>query len=180
MTPDSMILFRAARQAYFLAPALLLGLLALLPGCASHPESDDEPLRPGPAGVRTVDGIQYQGELLVMESFPVQLSATVTVTNASGAPRTLEFPDGCVVLLRAYQGADRVWDQTRSVGCTQAIVSVPLTAGKSRTFRGRTDGYEVLGDSLPDGLYRMTAYLRPDGNVVELELGETDLAIPRD
>lgn len=149
-------------------------------GCASRGGDDGEPLRPGPAGADTVDGIEYRGELFVMESFPVQLAATVTVTNEASEARSLEFPDGCVVLLRAYRGSDLAWDQSRTVACTLAIETVTFEPGQSREFRApHASAYDVLGDSLPDGVYRFTAYLRPDGRTVEVPLGETDLAIPR-
>lgn len=159
----------------------MLGLAASIVqlGCGSSRTEGGEPLKPGASGAAKVEGIEYRGELLVMESFPVQLAANVTVTNTSKQPATLEFPDGCVVLLRAYRAGEQVWDQSAEMACTMAIQSVTLGAGESKTFRAGTDAYEILGDALPDGSYRMTAYLRPDGRVVELELGSTDLAIPR-
>ena len=35
----------------------------------------------------------------------------------------------------------------------------------------------ILGDSLPNGNYRITVYLRP-GEIVELDVGTADLAVP--
>jgi hypothetical protein len=126
-----------------------------------------------------VGGIEYRGQLAVMESFPVQLAASVTLTNRSGKPRTLSFPDGCLVLLRAYRNGNVAWDQASSVGCTLAIEEITLALGESRRLGGRATAYDVLGKDLPDGLYRIVAYLRPDGGEVEVPLGETDLAVPR-
>jgi hypothetical protein len=163
-----------------LAWAVLWCLLFItLSACSSTSESGEPPTRPGPALADTVGGVRYEGDLRIMESFPVQLAADVTVTNVSGETRELVFPDGCVVLLRAYRGTELAFDQASVLSCTQALVEVELASGQSRTFSARSDGYEVLGDSLPDGRYRMTAYLRPNGGVVEVELGEVDLAIPR-
>ncbi len=153
--------------------------VALQAACSSRPAGGDEPLRPAQAGVRTQGGLEYRGQLLVMESFPVQLAATVTVTNTSDAERTVTFPDACVVLMRAYQVDREVWDQASVAMCAQALEEVTLPAGGSRSFRAGTTAYEILGDALPDGSYRMTAYLRPEGGAVELELGNADLGIPR-
>lgn len=157
---------------------LTLAAATLVAGCTSR-NTDEEPLRPGPSGTRTEGGLEYGGELLVMESFPVQLAANITLTNVEGGELDVSFPDGCVVLLRAYAGDRKVWDQAASTVCTMAIQSVVLKGGESRAFRASTSAYEVLGDSLPDGSYRMTAYLRPAGETVEIELGKVDLAIPR-
>ena len=49
---------------------------------------------------------------------------------------------------------------------------------KSEQFHtGLVSAATILGDSLPDGEYRITAYMRP-GQVVELEAGMADLAVP--
>ena len=157
--------------------------LAFQIGCASQSDPTGEPLKPGPAGgppAPTGQGIEYSGELVVMESFPVQLAAMVTVANTSGDRRVLEFPDGCIVLLRAYAGGRKAWDQADVTACTAETQQVALEPGETSRFRSRTaSAYHVLGDELPDGRYRMTAYLRPGGEMVEIELGETDLAILR-
>ncbi|MBA2563936.1 MAG: hypothetical protein H0V09_00760 [Gemmatimonadetes bacterium] len=155
-------------------------LLFLAIGCASKSEPSREPLRPDPAGTRTVGAIEYRGELLVLESFPVQLAGSVTLTNRSDGERTLAFPDGCVVLLRAYRADERVWDQVGGLGCTQAIVNVTLAAGESNTLRAPTaSAYEILSPGHPAGTYRLTAYLRPAGAAeIEVDMGEADLAVP--
>lgn len=166
---------------------LLLAVHALLLALALHAcsprlgDSQGEPVRPGPAGGGDLEGLEFRGELFSLESFPVQLIANVTVTNTSDHRRDVEFPDGCVVLLRAYRGDRRVWDQAGSRACAMAIQSVTLEAGESETFRsGTASAYEVLADRLPDGRYRMAAYLRPGGTSVELDLGVVELAVPRD
>jgi hypothetical protein len=137
--------------------------------------------RPADAVVR--DGIEYRADVLVMESFPVQLSGRVTVRNTSSAARTVTFPDGCVALLRAYRAGagGPVWDQASEVGCTMALVPVELGAGEEREIATATaSAYEILGTELPDGEYRIAIYLRPiEAGEVEIEAGTTDLAIPR-
>ena len=61
---------------------------ALLIACtgAGTPTSDGSPPPGGsPRGGAVIeDGIEYTGEVLVMESFPVQLSGRVTIANAPG------------------------------------------------------------------------------------------------
>lgn len=157
----------------------MVAFLAAL-ACSSRAEPDREPLMPDPAGADVVQEIQYRGELRVMESFPVQLAADVTVTNLSGEERSIDFPDGCIVLLRAHRGSERVWDQSEELACTTAIETVQLAPGASQTFRAGASAADVLGDELPDGSYRITAYLRPGGRTVEVDLGEVELGVPRD
>jgi hypothetical protein len=158
--------------------ATLLVLLVTATACGAQDSIPGDPLKPGPAGTRT-GGIAYSGQLAILESFPVQLAATVIARNASSSAVTLNFPDSCVVLLRAYRGDEVVWDQSQGTACLQMIVTVELAPGESRSFTSRTDAYAILGKDLADGVYRITGYLRPQRGIVEVELGEADLAIPR-
>lgn len=158
---------------------LALSAAAFAAACsnAQQPGPTDGP----PAAEVVANGISYRASTQIMESFPVQLRTTVDVHNATGAPVRVVFPDGCVVLLRAFpQGATTVaWDQRRTVGCTAALVDVTLAAGESRSWETRTDAREILGDSLPDGRYRLEAYLRPQGGPIAVAAGTADLAVPR-
>lgn len=52
-----------------------------------------------------------------------------------------------------------------------------LASGLRTITTGLVSAATILGDSLPDGEYRITAYMRP-GQVVELEAGMADLAVP--
>ena len=65
------------------------------------------------------------------------------------------------------------------MACTQALVQVTLAAGESHDARARASAHEILARGLPDGPYRITGYLRPEGAEVEVELGTAELAIPR-
>ena len=126
------------------------------------------------------DPITYQvTDFAIAESFPVQISVTVEIANGSTSPQSVTFPDGCVVLMRAYDnGTEPAWDMSGAVGCTQALVQVDLDPGSSEEFRtGLVSAATILGDSLPNGNYRITAYLRP-GEIVELDVGTVDLAVP--
>jgi hypothetical protein len=161
------------------AAAAAAGLAPGAAGCAPGADAVRDPVRPDPGLALTVDGIDYRGDLAILESFPVQLAATVRLENVGDAERTLEFPEGCVLLLRAYRGGERVWDQSEDVGCTQAVVPVTLAPGERHEARAHASAYDVLDGGLPDGRYRITGYLRPDGAEVEVELGRADLAIPR-
>jgi hypothetical protein len=129
-----------------------------------------------------VGGIAYHVTgLVIAESFPVQIGTTVEVTNTSASSQSITFPDGCVVLMRAYDAQDALaWDSANDVACTQALVEVDLSPGETKTYQtGLVSGYTILGDDLPDGEYRITVYLRPGGQTVEIEAGVADLAIPR-
>jgi hypothetical protein len=160
-------------------------LLLALAGAACGEGSAPSPLDPGGrlSGAVVRNGIEYRAEILVMESFPVQLSGRATLRNRADETRTVTFSDGCLVLLRAYrpQGGGPVWDQAHEIACTQALVPVELDPGEEREFSAPTvSAYDILRADLPDGEYRMAVYLRPvDGPVVEIDAGTTDLAIPR-
>ena len=127
-------------------------------------------------------GVTYRvKDFVIAESFPVQLGLTVEIQNTSATSQSVTFPDGCVVLMRAYvEGTTGpVWDMGRDVGCTQALVKVDLAPGESEEFQtSLVSAYTILGDDLPDGEYRITAYLRP-GQIVELDAGMADLAVLR-
>ena len=125
-------------------------------------------------------GISYAGELLVMESFPVQLAAHVIARNPGEVDAQLTFPNGCPVLLRAYDQDSRlVWEAEKEMMCTTAVVVIPVPARGEVTLRSPTvSAAQVLGGALPAGRYRITATLRPNGSEVELDLGAADLAAP--
>ena len=127
-----------------------------------------------------IDGITYRVTgFVIAESFPVQLGITVELENETTTPQSVIFPDGCVVLMRAYDsGTEPVWDMGQTVACTLALVEVALAPGESQEFQtGLVSAATILGDGLPNGQYRITAYLRP-GQIVELEAGTADLAVP--
>lgn len=165
-----------------LVAALALALAAAT--CGDEPSTAPGPGDPGAppaAGAPIVHAdIEYRADVLVMESFPVQLAGRVTIMNRGGQTARLTFPDGCVALLRAYRDGARVWDQSSDIACTMALVEMTLAPGESRTVQAPTaSGYDILGDDLPDGDYEIRIYLRPVGGEIELSAGTTDLAIPR-
>lgn len=168
-----------------LAPSLLLAAALACGGATSTTTAP--PGDPGAlTGAVVRNGIEYAGDVRVMESFPVQLGATVTVTNRATEERTVTFSDGCLALLRAYRpdGGAAVWDQAGELGCTQALVPITLAPGESRELQAPTvSAYEILGDTLPDGEYRIVAYVRvvDDSGVdtIEIDAGTATLAVPR-
>jgi hypothetical protein len=158
--------------------------LAIALACNDGPAapSTDPPGVPIGSGSTMHGGVEYEATLRVMESFPVQIAADVTVTNRGDEPVRIVFPDGCVALLRAFtvDGEDPVWDQNRDVACTLALVTVDLEPGASTSYTTPTSSArDILGDTLPDGNYRITVYLRPDGEVAEIDTATVELAIPR-
>ena len=127
-----------------------------------------------------IDGITYRVTgFVIAESFPVQIGITVELENESTTRQSVTFPDGCVVLMRAYDsGTEPIWDVGQTVACSLALVEVDLAPGQSEEFTtGLVSAASILGDSLPNEEYRITAYLRP-GKIVELEAGMADLAVP--
>ncbi|HYO47487.1 MAG TPA: hypothetical protein VEY33_12450 [Gemmatimonadota bacterium] len=170
---------------YGFRATLPIALFAALVGATCGDQTSPTPPDSGGdlSGSVVRDGIEYRAEVLVMESFPVQLAGRAIVTNRSDELRTVTFADGCVALMRAYrpQGGAPAWDQAQGIACTMALVSVEFAPGEERVLpAGSASAYEILGTDLPDGPYRITVYLRPvEAEVIELEAGTADLAIPR-
>lgn len=157
--------------------AAMCAVVLLLAACAKN-----GPEEAGAGASVSEGGIEYRAETRVAESFPVQLHTTVTMTNASAAGMDVELPGGCPVLLRARRAEDTVrvaFDQAQVRVCTMQLLQFRLAAGESRTFEGSADAGEILGDSLPDGRYLLSAVLRPNGRLVEVPAGEVSLAVPR-
>lgn len=179
--PNSMRRF--ARPGAALAILTTLGLV----GCGDSSTSPD-PV-PGPpggtpigSGIVVHEGLEYEAVVQVMESFPVQLAGDVTLANRGDETVRVTFPDGCVALLRAFEpgGRSPVWDQGHEVGCTMALVPVELEPGESVLYRTPvSSARDVVGDDLPDGVYRIAVYLRPNGETIEIDAGSVELAIPR-
>ncbi len=121
-------------------------------------------------------------QVTIAESFPVQIGVTVAVRNRTASTQSVIFPDGCVVLMRAYRDDPApVWDMATGLACTLAVVQRDLEPGEEIEFgAGLVSAGTILGEALPSGEYRMTAYLRPGGDIVELEMGLFDLAQPLD
>lgn len=159
---------------------LLLGVIAFAAACANSANTAPESIH----GVDGLRGIDFVPELLVMESFPVQLAGTVRITNRRERGVNLTFPNDCIALLRVYdrQGTRNapVWDQRGAPACHRETVTLDVPPGGTVAVRvASVSAYEILGDSLPDGSYRATLYLQPNGQVVEAEAGSVDLAVPR-
>lgn len=158
-----------------IAPALIaLAVTACAPSPAPANGASDAD------ATTDASGIRYHAHTLILESFPVQLRTVVTLTNTTPAPRTVELPGGCPVLLRAYRTPEHTgepaWDQSREAVCTLQLMIVRLAPGESQEVTGSATARDVLGDSLPNGRYYLTAVVRPDQQRIEIPAGEADLA----
>ena len=153
--------------------------LLIFAGCSTSEEPNGPPR--GNSGARIVqDNLSFRAETLIMESFPVQLRTVVNVSNTGSAPVDLMFPDGCTVLIRVYRDEARTslaYDMGRQMGCTLAIQQFRLTRDDVMEFNAPTiSAATILGDSLPNATYYLTAVVRPNGKIVELEAGSAPLA----
>lgn len=109
-----------------------------------------------------------------------RLVGRVTLVNPTSAPVAVRFPDTCVVLLRLYSLSDaRVVVDAHSKRCLPIPVDVTLAPGESRTFETNVLFFFILGNSLPEGRYQATLYLRPEGgSEVEITVGRPRLVRP--
>ena len=156
--------------------------LAALAACNGPGPTGDVESGPAarPQQQMTVEGVTYTAEVRIAETAPPTVYATARVENRSSSRQDITFPDGCVVLLRAYRDAARTgapaWDQQQGAICTMQLVVLDLAPGESREFQASVRADEILGDSLPAGRYYFTALLRPNGRVVEVSAGEAELS----
>jgi hypothetical protein len=167
-------------------PALMA---ALVTACTAAGSPDSETPQPGldaPAAGETARAtaaaLHYTADLRVMESFPVQLDARMQVHNPTTWNATLELPGGCPLLLSAYRDAartDLAWDQGHAIVCTQQLQIVDLAPSAQQEFTSRSDARAILGDSLPDGTYHMSARLVVNDTVITRTVGAVQLAVPR-
>lgn len=151
--------------------------LPLSGACAAIPPVEEDPDR------IPLRGVDFQGDR-VAASTPGTIEGSITVTNRRPTAARLTFPDPCVALIRVYDVEPSrrvpVWDQASERDCEGEPVVVELAPGETLSVSTRpASAALILGDSLPAGRYRLTAYVRPDGRVVEVEVGEADLADSR-
>lgn len=153
-------------------PILVTGLVLL--GC------DEDPLTPLSRFPETAPRIEIKGSLIFERGDAI--TAQVVLSNPSLEPQRLTFPDTCVILLRAYfiPNDRRAWDQLDGKkNCQEQDVEVVIDPGGERPFEESISSLGILGLTLPEGPYRIAAYLRPLGEEeVEVDLGPTNLERP--
>ena len=149
-----------------------LALLVALAACGSEsalPTGLDGDAPPGPIRGRFGE-LAFEARLVQPDWD--RLVGTVTLTNPTAVPLAVRFPDTCVVLLRLYTlDASRLVVDAHSKRCLPFPVDLTLAPGESRTFETNVLFFFVLGNSLPEGRYRATLYLRPEGG------GELEIAV---
>jgi hypothetical protein len=159
--------------------ASLLPLVFLIPLAACANGIGPE----GPSSSSVVQGaVEYTPETLILESYPVQLHTIVRMRNRASSRVEVQLGGGCPVLLRVYRDEARtqlVWDQGRGIACTKEIQIVSLAPGGTAERYTRTGAREILGDSLPDGHYYLSAYVQVVGAPLTIPAGAADLSIPR-
>jgi hypothetical protein len=125
----------------------------------------------------TVGEIEYRASSRLREG---RVEVRAELRNRGEEEQQVTFPDGCVVLIRAYHAAARsgapAWDQRQHAICTMALVMETLRPGESRSFEMAVELEELLGDHLSAGEYHLTALLRPDGREVEVPAGSLRLS----
>jgi hypothetical protein len=170
--PPRMNCERKGRTRISIQPLLMAALVACAP-------QEAEPA--AEAVVRTPDGVEYAARTALLASYPVRLRTTAVARNRGSGDVVLRFPDDCPLLVRVLtRGGDLRWDQGRDRTCAPSGEEVRLAAGDSVRFETYLSAPEILGDSLPDDVYLLVAYLRPAHHPpVFLEAGRANRVVPR-
>lgn len=144
------------------------------------------------------NGFRYRTGSAVVGTALDTLRVAVVVVNESRQPRLIWMSSICAPFNRvgvSVSSNARKWDSdiwqppkrlpTRDPSGIPIICAGPasmlgLPPGASRTFVLAVPVREVLGDSLPNGRYRVTARVLINGDLVRgLELGDVDLSLRR-
>lgn len=103
----------------------------------------------------------------------------MTIVNRRTTPALLTFPSACLGHLRVYEESARtvpVWEEEAGEACLASAERISLQPGEEREVRlPHVEVGEILGTELPEGTYRFTVLVAPDGHVLEIEAGEADL-----
>lgn len=170
-----------------------LGLFAVLSGIACHRYTY------GPEPLKT-DGFRYSVGSDVVGAALDTLRVAVVVVNGSREERSISVPtcpprlNPVNAILRAQgkewssetlelskyrQYLDSTDRQIEQV-CMGGLLSMIFRPGGSHTYVLKVPVLEVLGDSLPDGRYRVTAQLRLNGHLTRrFAAADVELAAPR-
>ncbi|HUQ80642.1 MAG TPA: hypothetical protein VM076_05885 [Gemmatimonadaceae bacterium] len=106
------------------------------------------------------------------------LAVTVEITNTGGVSVPATVSENCPVLFQVRDAGDTV-SRTRWSGPVRAcpIVSRAITLGPSQVERLRAAAAvrDILGDSLPDGRYLVSAFMTLNGATGAYRAGEVTL-----
>jgi hypothetical protein len=148
-------------------------LLAVACAGAEDPVTpDDDTVLSGvsvAASVIEVDGTAGTGSRVK------RMSVDVTLTNTTSSSIEYSYPAGCPTRFRLYRESDDalVYDQTALPCSVSTTASLTLAPFQARTLSsGGRFPWEISGDSLAPGNYRVTGVLRITGEEpIELEAG---------
>jgi hypothetical protein len=168
---------------------LTLASAALLAGCHHTARTTPEFLR--------TTGFRYRAASAVVGRAAATLRIAVVVLNESRDPRLVPMSSICAPFNRIrakVTGNRKEWDsdkwrpvkqpETHDDSGRAIIYACPMQAiglapGKSETFVLLVAVKDVLGDSLPEGRYHVTASVRISGTQVRgLSAGEVKLSSP--
>src|SRR3954470_8640763 len=166
-----------------------LAFEVLLAGCHHRTSSAPEFLR--------TDDFRYQAGSAVVGRVSDTLRVAVVVLNQSRDARLVPVSSACAPLNRInakVTGNGKAWNsdmwrpakqqETQDASGRPIIQACPMQAfrllpGKSTTFVLPVPVKDVLGDSLPEGRYHVTASVRVSGTQVRgLNAGEVKLSSP--
>lgn len=142
---------------------LLLALLALLAGCGSGDE---------------IDGLYFEADIRVMESFPVQIQGVLKVENR-GKEGVILTSFGCPLMMRVYQDDQEVWDQGEAAVCPAIFLPLEVEPGQEVELTTPVaSASQILGDELENGEYSVSVYIvAPEiEEPTEFRAGEVELA----
>jgi hypothetical protein len=147
----------------------------------------------------TISGLSFTANAEVVGPARDTLSVTVDALNGSNEGVSIEF-NPCAGLSQLVVKADRkhrtwdsrVWEAQRlqllrdtasrriEEVCVGGVPTLTLPPGKAYTYSLRTPFSRILGDSLAQGIYQITALLEINGRTIKsLKAGEIDISHTR-
>ena len=113
--------------------------------------------------------LSYEARAEVTGTPPDSIAVTVAITNTSTESARALVSQYCRVLFEWRAGSDSTarprWDGQQR-GCLARGRDVSLGPGQTEVLRTTASVRDVLGDSLPDGRYIVTAIFEVDGATV--------------
>ena len=116
------------------------------------------PAAPAPSSRVDVKGVTLEARLDKAIYSPGELVGfALAVTNRGTEQVTFQFPTGQMFDFVVTREAQQVWQWSRGRVFTQALTTLSLSPGETKTFADHWDQRDARGQEVPPGVYEMAA-----------------------